>query len=453
MLLKPVATLSAAAAVVFVAMQIEPLEEAFAATDGDAEAKYLTAPITQGSIITSLSATGRLGALVTVSVGSQLSGQVSDLRADFNDTVRQGDVLARLDPRSLEARAREAAAALEVARFGVEAARSAHERAEIGVVGAREQLAESNAALDRARIVLGAARRDYRRVQSLSATISRAAIETSETTALSAAADLQAAAAQQRVSEQRLLAAEAEARAAATEIRHAEALVEQQSAILDQARIDLDRSVIRSPIAGVVISRDVNLGQTVAASLESPTLFTIAKDLSRMEVIASVDEADISRVQIGQEARFHVDAYPDRTFEAVVSDIHKAPRITQNVVAYTVILAAENPDLILLPGMTASVRLVTASAEDVLKIPLSALYFQPEKETEPIGGSDGGQTFTIWLARDHGPPAPRRVSVGRSDDTAVEIVGEDLKVGQEVVVGTTAAPEAPSLFSRIWSPS
>ena len=434
-------------------MQTELLEGALAATDGDAVASYVTAPVSQGSITTSLSATGRLSALVTVSVGSQLSGQVSELLADFNDTVQQGDVLARLDPRSLEARAREAAAALEVARLRVEAARSAHARAEIGVVGARGQLAEADAAFERARIMLEAAQRDYRRLQSLSTTVSQAAIETSETTSLSAAADLRAASARQRVAEQRLLAAEAEARAAAAEIRHAQALVEQQAAILDQARIDLDRSVIRSPIAGVVISRDVNLGQTVAASLEAPTLFTIAKDLSRMEVVASVDEADISRVRIGQEALFYVDAYPDRTFEAVVSDIHKAPRITQNVVAYTVILTAENPDLMLLPGMTASVRLVTASAENVLKVPMAALYFQPEKATEPTGGSDGGQTFTIWLARDHGPPAPRRVRVGRSDDTSVEIVGEGLEVGQEVVVGTTKAAESRSLLSRIWGHS
>ena len=415
----------------------------------DVSAPYVTAVVERGDITTTLTATGRLTALVTVSVGSQLSGQVAALHADFNDTVRRGQVLAELDPRSFEARAREAEAALEVARVRVELARSANQRAELDVGGARGHLAEAEAAVERARVVADEAERGFQRAQSLQSTLSQSSIDASKTAALSSQAELRMALARRDVAEQQVLAAEAEAQAATVEIRHAKAAVEQQVAALDQARLDLERTVIVSPIDGMVISRDVNLGQTVAASLEAPTLFTIAQDLREMQVLASVDEADISRVRIGQRARFSVDAHPDLTFAAIVSDIHKAPRIEQNVVAYTVVLTAENSDMMLLPGMTASAAIITDSAEKVVKIPNAALYFQPDAALLAGAGSSDHQSPTVWLPGEGGSLVASPVRIGRSDGSFAEVLDSRLEVGQEIVVGTASPPERPSLLARL----
>ena len=414
--------------------------------DASGKATYITAPVKRGDVVTTLSATGRLSALVTVSVGSQLSGQVAELHADFNQNVLRGEVLARLDPRSFQARAREAEAALQVGRVRVDLARAALEGARLEVEGVRQRLAEAEALVERAQVVALDAERSYGRALTLKNTLPLASVENSETGALSASADLKGAEARRGFVEQQLLVAEAGLRGAVAEVRHAEAAVEQQAAVVEQALLDLERSVIVSPIDGVIISRDVNVGQTVAASFEAPTLFTIAQDLRKMQVLAAVDEADISRVRIGQMATFTVDAYPSTTFAATVIDIYKAPRDVQNVVAYTVVLEAENPNLSLLPGMTAIVQMVTERANSVIKVPNAALLFHPT-ETAPAARGDDGST--IWLLSTDGTAVPQRVKIGRMDTTGAEVLEGGLEIGTEVILGTASPPAEPSLLARL----
>ena len=233
---------------------------------------------------------------------------------------------------------------------------------------------------------------------------------------------------------------------AVAEVRHAEAAVEQQAAIVEQALLDLERSVIVSPIDGVIISRDVNVGQTVAASFEAPTLFTIAQDLRKMQVLAAVDEADIGRIRIGQMATFTVDAYPSSTFAATVTDIYKEPRDVQNVVAYTVVLEAENPNLTLLPGMTAIVQIVIERANSVIKVPNAALLFHP---TDTALAARGDDESTIWLLSSDGTADPQRVKIGRMDTTGAEVLESGLKIGTVVILGIASAPAEPSLLARL----
>jgi HlyD family secretion protein len=246
-------------------------------------------------------------------------------------------------------------------------------------------------------------------------------------------------------------AAELARQMAASNLELSEAQVRQQAATLEQARIALERTVIRSPIDGIVISRDVDPGQTVAATLEAPTLFTIAHDLGRMQVHARVDEADIGRIKEGQRAIFTVDAHPGRTFNGTVSEIRKAPLLVENVITYTVVLEAENPDLVLLPGMTAVLQVIVEDVTNVLKIPNAALRFTP---TEAVRGNSAsaaigpqaGSAATVWTVGEGGQPVPVEIELGQSDDKATEVVHGALEAGQHVIVGTAFSEERSSLL-------
>lgn len=333
-------------------------------TGGESEApSYRFAKAERGPISSIVSASGTLRAVVTVEVGSQISGQIDRLLADFNSVVRAGDMIARLDPAQFQANVRQAEAELAVAKANVSMQRAT--------------LSELEAEIEGARAALSQVREDMKRKRSLFA---RKVVSASEVDKAVAANDQAAAG---------VKAAKAKARKQAAQIEHALAQVSQKIAALSQRRIDLDRTIIRSPVDGVVISRDVDIGQTVAASLQAPVLFTIAQDLHSMQVEVSVDEADIGQIAVAQRAAFTVDSFPNRKFRGRVIQIRKAPVEVSDVVTYTVVVSADNPDLKLLPGMTANVSVITGERKNALRVPSGALRFRPagtEKSATDTGG-------------------------------------------------------------------
>jgi HlyD family secretion protein len=425
------------------------------------EATYLTAAVERGDLSTTVTATGTLNAVETVEVGSQLSGQVAELLVDFNDEVRQGQPLARLDPRTFESEVREAEAALEVAQAQVLTQRAKLQTAVSEAAATRSRLKVAEAGVERALARLGETKRDLRRKQVLAGTetLAPAHVDQATTANKSAAAGLRAAEAEMEVAKEAVVAAEAGQRMADADVLYAEAAERQQAAELDQARIDLARTVIAAPNDGVVIGRDVDRGQTVAASLEAKTLFTIAQDLRHMEVHAKVDEADIGQIRVGQRASFTVDAHPGRTFSGTVEQIRKASEVVENVVTYTVVLSARNADLALLPGMTAMIQVVVDEVEDVLKVPNAAVRFSPPKSAaaRPVANaaaaaSASGSPAVVWVLGADARPRAVRVTLGRSNESATELIDGPLRAGQPVIVGTASTPQDHSWFGFSWRP-
>ncbi|MDT8408729.1 MAG: efflux RND transporter periplasmic adaptor subunit [Wenzhouxiangellaceae bacterium] len=308
--------------------------------------------VDRGPITQIVSSVGSVRALNTVEVGSQLSGQIQDLLVDFNSPVKVDDLLARLDPQTFQRRVQEAEANLAVAR------------ASVAIQAATIKRSEAN---------LKAARREFERQQSLveRGSVSESALDAAEAAFQSGLAEVEISRAQHR---------------------NAQATVAQREAALEAARIDLERTEIRSPINGVVIDRAIDVGQTVAASLQAPILFTIAQDLTEIQIEASVDEADIGQVQQGAEARFGVDAYPDDEFRGQVSQVRLAPNEEGNVVTYTVIINARNPNRRLLPGMTASIDIVTGQREDVLRVANASVRFRPPASLQPAASQSDNDT-------------------------------------------------------------
>jgi HlyD family secretion protein len=317
---------------------------------------YRVATVERGPITAVVSSTGTLNAVITVQVGSQVSGQIKEILADFNTEVKSGQLIARIDPEQFESRVAQSQADLEAAQSAVEVARS-------NALAARADLA-------RVKATLADAARDYERKKML---VEKNFISASDRDKAQTAFE---------VAHEQVRTSEAQISVQDAQVRNAQSVVKQREAALKQTKIDLDRTYIRAPVSGTVISRNVDAGQTVAASLQAPTLFTIAKDLSAMEVDTSVDEADVGRLRVDQQATFTVDAFPRRNFRGVITQIRKAPTIVQNVVTYTVVISADNPDRALLPGMTANVRIVVDQRDNVLKVPNAALRFRPAGSTE-----------------------------------------------------------------------
>lgn len=419
------------------------------------EAEYLTAAVERGDLRAMVGAVGTLEAVETVEVGSQLSGQLAELLVDFNDHVGQGETLARLDPRTFQSEVRQAEAALEVARADVLKQRAELQTAAAELASARHGLEVAQARAESAQAKLTEAERDLKRKRVLAGTdvLAAAHIDRAMAAQQSAAADLRASAAEVEIAREAVVAAEANQLMSDANLLYAQATEKQRAAELDQAQIDLARTVITAPTDGVVIGRDVDRGQTVAASLEAPTLFTIAQDLRQMEVHAKVDEADIGQIRVGQRASFAVDTYPDRTFSGTVKQIRKAPEVVENVVTYTAVLSTENPDLALLPGMTALVNVVVDEAKNVLKIPNAALRFQPQiaggATAAASEGPGDGPSAVLWTLVEDGA-VPVRVILGRSDDIATELLEGPVRAGQEVIVGTASAPQERSWLGFSW---
>ncbi len=309
---------------------------------GSGEIVIETEVASTGDVRRIVAASGAVRALVTVEVGSQLSGQIAELMADYNDTVEAGQVIARLDPQTYETRVREAEASRATAAASLELQR---------------------ASLARVQATLREAQLEYDRMATLQArgTVAQSALDTAETA---------------------LAAAQAELGVARAQITNAQAVLAQRDATLEGARIDLERTTIRAPINGVVVDRAVDVGQTVAASLSAPVLFTIAQDLGQVQIDAQVDEADIGQIQQGQAVRFTVDAHPDTELTGRVEQIRLAPEILNNVVTYTVVVSASNPGQRLLPGMTANMDIITGERTDVLVVGNGALRFRPSPALE-----------------------------------------------------------------------
>ena len=428
----------------------------FDAGSGGGAPVYRTLPIERGDLVSTVTSSGTVNAVVTVEVGSQLSGQVAELFVDFNDAVRKDQLLARLDPRSYEAAEREAEAQVESAWAELLRRQAAVRQAAAELKNTHDDRDVAKAKMDNARALYLEAERYVVRGKKMSGggTLSKNDYERLQTQEAALGAELAAAKAQLRAKQSVILAAEAAENMAKAEIEAAAAAIKEREAALQKARVDLARMVIRAPIDGVVISRDVDLGQTVAASLQAPTLFTIAQDLRQMQVEASVDEADIGRVKTGQRVAFAVDAYPGRIFEGGVVQIRRTPQVVQNVVTYTVVISAENKDLALLPGMTATVRIVTAEKADLLKVPNAALRFRPRGSAgtatpRPVAAdASGGTPGVVWLLDRDGPVAVG-VQTGASDDSAHEIVSGDLREGQQVIVGATI-PKQTRVIGLRW---
>lgn len=303
---------------------------------------YETAPVSKGEIKKIVSTSGPVRALVTVSVGSQLSGQIDKLAVDYNSEVKAGDVLATIDARTFEAKVAQAKADL---------------------AAAKASLINQEAVVKKSEAVLENADRTVARQKTLQAKgyAATATLDTAERDAATAKADLEVAKAQ---------------------IENAKAVIAQREAALNSAQVDLERTKIVSPINGTVISRSIDLGQTVAASFQAPELFKIAQDLRLISIEAQVNEADVGSVAVGNPVAFNVDAYPDRAFQGNVTQVRLSATELQNIVTYTVIVEAENKDRKLFPGMTANVQITVAEKDDVLRVPNDALRFRPRGESQ-----------------------------------------------------------------------
>lgn len=388
---------------------------------------FRTARVDRGVVEETVTATGALSAVTTVQVGSQISGIIQKLGADFNSEVKEGQIIAQIDPTRFRANVAQADATLA--------------SAEADLVGARVGVKQAKVEMDRAQ-------------------------------------ELQA---RQVVGMAELDAARAKYDSAQATLAASNAKVSKARADLGIARVDLERTTIRAPISGIVLQRAVDVGQTVAASLQAPVLFTIAQDLARMEVRAAIDEADVGKLKEGQDATFTVDAYPGQTFKGKIFQLRSQPTVVQNVVTYDAILRVDNAEGKLRPGMTASVRAVCQRRENALRVPNAALRFKPSPDLvegggdrgggaggggAPGGGGPGGSAGGARTAERSGPPtagqaSPRtgarvyrpsgekvtvlRFKAGIADDEYTEVASGSLKEGDEIVtdlIGGAARPAA-----------
>ncbi len=353
---------------------------------------YRTMTVERGKLVSTVNASGSLNPVQTILVGSQISGNILSIGADYNARVKAGQVIARIDPAKIEARRDQALADLAVSQAALATKQANLARVKADIAGAEAQVNVLAAQVAEARSALDDRTRDHKRKQALSSrkVISDAAVETAQAN-LDQSRSRLTAAKSRLVAQRSTLAAQKSALAIArSEIKTAEAQIENRKAALKSVDVDLGYTYIRSPVDGVVIDRNVDVGQTVAASLQAPVLFTIAQSLDNMQVEVNVDEADIGRVRPDMTAAFTVDAFPNRKFAAKVEQIRLQPTTQQNVVTYTVVLNVENRERLLLPGMTANVEIVTQERNDVLKVSNAALRFKPPAAARNAQDSTGG---------------------------------------------------------------
>ena len=345
--------------------------------------QYVTATVSQGSIVKTVTATGTVNPVITVQVGTYVSGPITDLYVDFNSPVKAGQLMAKIDPRPF-------AATVALAKAGL--------------ANAKAQLQKDLANQTYQRLTY------QRDVQLLAKSVIS----------------------QDQLDSQRSLAQQADAQVALDR-----AAIQQQEASLSQAELNLNYTNIVSPVDGTVVSRNVDVGQTVAASFQTPTLFLVAKDLTKMQVDTNLSESDVGGVREGQNASFTVDAYPRRTFNGTVAQVRQAPITVQNVVTYDVVVNVSNPELLLKPGMTANVTIVTDRVDNVLRVPLQALRFSPyRKAYAHLAAVEQGGTrhegAAVWVQDKSGL---RRVAITRGidDGTYVQVIGGKLTAGEVVV--------------------
>jgi len=375
---------------------------------GEAAIALTTEAAARGDIVTAIQSTGTLEAVTTVQVGSQVSGIIEALNADFNSMVRKGQVLAKLDQSTFASALEQAQASLVSAEAETERLRVAQQAADVALTRARELASKQ----------------------------------------LLPAADLQTA--------------ETNARSAAAMVVGADAKVKQARSAVDQTRVSLEKTVIASPIDGVVTARNVDVGQTVAASFSAPTLFVIAADLSDMQVNASIDESDVGQVRAGQPVTFRVDAYPSATFEGRVRQVRLDPATVQNVVTYSTIIDAPNPKLLLKPGMTANVTIEVARRDGVIRVANAALRFRPDADTlakyapGAASPSSSAKAPTVWVSTG-AAISPVAVRLGASDGSHTEVIDPPFGEGTLLVTRAASAtaaskPSTPSTPSASGNP-
>ncbi|MDQ4137132.1 MAG: efflux RND transporter periplasmic adaptor subunit, partial [Pseudomonadota bacterium] len=337
-----------------------------------ADVPYRVGVVDRGPITASVRATGTLNPVTTVLVGSQLSGQVVEILADFNSPVAAGQVVARLNAQTLHSRREAAGADLAMRRAQADKSRALLARSE---AAGQDLLAQR----DRVRALAAEAQRNLDRQAELHARAvgTQNALEQARTQVEIQRAALASAEAQIASNEAEAVGLKADITLAESQILAAEAMIQQREAKTREIDIDLARTEIRSPVDGVVVKREIELGQTVAASLSAPTLFTIAQDLREIDIYANIDEADIGRLKAGQNVSFTVSAHPNRTFAGIVRMVRLGAQTVQNVVTYTAVIGVDNDDMALLPGMTANLQIVTDERPNALRVPNAALRFRP----------------------------------------------------------------------------
>ncbi len=406
------------------------------------QALYQTATIDRGAVKASISATGNCNAVVTVQVGSQVSGNIKALYADFNTKVKKGQLVAEIDPQAFQARVDQAKASLDSARSAVVSARAQVEKANADIASAKANAANENAAIAKAKAAAQDAGNKLvsRKTLFQQGILSKDDFDTAQSTADQAVAEQQAAVAQLDAANHQIQSAQAMYDVATTQLASAQSQVKENQAALEQAQLDLEHTRILAPVDGTVIARQMDVGQTVAASFSAPTIFQIAQDLTKMQVDTNVDEADVGQVKLNQAATFTVDAYPGTIFKGDVTQIRQAPINVQNVITYDIVVGVDNSALKLLPGMTANVKILTAQADDVLKVPNAALRFRPldsKSDAKTVRAASRKQDTgsTIYILDENGKPQAMKVKLGISDGNFTAVEASDLKEGEQVIVG------------------
>lgn len=402
---------------------------------------FETVPVEQGAVQSRVSATGNLNAVVEVMVSSQVSGNIKALYADWNSRVKKGQLVALIDPEVFQAQLDQANASVRSAHAATLSAQAqlAKSQADESAAVAGQRNAQAIAAKDLASEVN--TRGQWERAQQLyrDQIMSRQNYDTAQANYGAATAQVNADYAQVRAAGQSVQSARASVEVSKSQIASAQAQERQSQAALRQAQINLDRTRITAPVDGIVVARRMDVGQTVASTLNPPTIFEIAQDLTKMQVDTNVDESDIGKIALGQEATFVVDSYPNTTFHGVVKEIRKAPIVTQNVVTYDVVISVDNSDLRLFPGMTANVTILTQRVDNTLKVPNSVLRFRPsaalmKKYNLSSQQPDKPQVYVVGGGRLRAVPVVFGISDGRY--TAVSSSG--LKAGEMAAVRATA---------------
>lgn len=491
-------------------------------------AQYLTARSERGNLRNTVTATGTLQAVTTVQVGSQASGTISALYVDFNSVVKKGQLVAQLDPAVSKAQVDQARANLQLATASVQQARAAVVNSRAGVsdaqakgLAAKSTVQNNQAGVSGAQAnlaVLKAQQDDalsyMKQQESLlkSGVVPQRDYDVAQTAYSSAEARYNQAAAQlsQAVLSEQMSAgsgiaqsqaqvqqSQAQVQQSQAQVQQAQAQVLQAEAALRLAEVNLAHTTIASPIDGIVVSRDVNVGQTVAASLSAPTLFTIANDLTQMQVIANIDQADIGLVEQAKSVKFSVDAFPGKNFDGTIQQMRLNPQNVQNVVTYNVVIDVSNPEQKLKPGMTANLTITIDERNNVLKVPNSALRFtlqdttgQTSSNSSSGGNSNGqgrkgqqignanntnsansstkqggeaqfapstapvlaGQTRVVWVLGADGKPQSRRIKVGLTDGASTEVVEGNLQEGEMVVTGQTLSSASTTQTNQTAAP-
>jgi HlyD family secretion protein len=405
----------------------------------ESKPQYTTATVDRGDIESAITATGNCNAVVTVQVGSQVSGNIIALYADFNTKVKQGQLVARIDPAIFKAQVDQAKANLDTTKAAAMTARATLQKSLSDLASAQANVAAQKANVVKAKsvVALNKVENDRRIVLLQQDATSKEDADTAQANYDQAVASVDAAQAAEKASEAAEESAKKQVEVVQTQLDQAEATVKQNDAALQQAQLNLDHTQITAPVDGTVVSRNMDVGQTVAASFQAPVIFLIAQDLTKMQVDTNVDESDVGPIRVGQTANFTVDAYPGVTFPGKVAQIRQAPINVQNVITYDVVVQVANPDLKLFPGMTATVRIVSGKVSQALRIPVAALRFHPSGAAAKPKGQQ-----TIYLLTGAALTSAS-VQLGISDGNYIQVL-RGLTEGQRVVVGAASKTPARS---------